>query len=647
MGRIASGFNLLILENKASCSFHKRFNGYQRRRSSTVAAQVKSQKQAFWLRLSAIATLSTGMLLVPIGNPAGLVSVAQSLQDEPVWISTEATSVMPERQGTRVFLNGRTWVAHWSQVDERLGIADLDLVDMMGIELLDSSTYDSQPVQWFSDSALELPTWFTSQQRYLDITDLIYQAGWQAQVNGTTLILSTPEVQVLDARYGTQAGGDRLVIDLDQSAPVQVTQTGSTVTVTIDAEASSSLTQIANLPANSRFGRPTLASSNGRFTLSFTVPSGNQYHVSTLTETDRVVIDVAPNLDRTQDIQWAPGLRWQETSVVVGSRRFPVEVLEVDLTQPEIRLAPIWGDASKMVGTYALLSMAQPQGAIAAINGGFFNRDNLLPLGAIRRDGTWFSGPILNRGAIAWDENGQVLIGKLSLQEAITLDTGVQFPVLFLNSGYVQAGLSRYTSAWGTTYTPLIDNEILMVVEDNQVTQTYYAGQAGSGSYPIPEDGYLLTARAYATAANQILASSAVVLSTATNPSTFDAYPNILGAGPVLLQNRQIVLNAVGEQFSEAFSQQAAVRSAIATTDTGKVLFVTAQASAQGSGPTLREFAQVMQQLDAVNALNLDGGSSSTLILGDRILNRPASSVARVHNGLAVFLSPPGLEQSF
>jgi len=47
-----------------------------------------------------------------------------------------------------------------------------------------------------------------------------------------------------------------------------------------------------------------------------------------------------------------------------------------------------------------------------------------------------------------------------------------------------------------------------------------------------------------------------------------------------------------------------------------------------------------MQQLGAVNALNLDGGSSTTLYLGGQLLDRLPRTAARVHNGIGVFLQP-------
>ena len=121
------------------------------------------------------------------------------------------------------------------------------------------------------------------------------------------------------------------------------------------------------------------------------------------------------------------------------------------------------------MGIAPLLQIAQRYAAAAAINGGFFNRNGHLPLGAIRRDGRWISSPILNRGAIAWNDVGQVKIGRLSVQETLT-STEKSLPILAFNSGYVKAGASRYSWEWGSSYTPLSNNEIIVVIQNNIVT---------------------------------------------------------------------------------------------------------------------------------------------------------------------------------
>jgi exopolysaccharide biosynthesis protein len=54
----------------------------------------------------------------------------------------------------------------------------------------------------------------------------------------------------------------------------------------------------------------------------------------------------------------------------------------------------------------------------------------------------------------------------------------------------------------------------------------------------------------------------------------------------------------------------------------------------------LGELAQLLQQMGLVDALNLDGGSSTSLFLGGQLVDRSPATAAKVNNGLGIFLSP-------
>jgi hypothetical protein len=368
------------------------------------------------------------------------------------------------------------------------------------------------------------------------------------------------------------------------------------------------------------------------------LPAGMSPRVSSLANPNRIVIDLRPDAMVERDILWAEGLRWRQQFINLGTSRFPVVWLEINPRAVGLTLKPIWSDTT-LIGTAPILKTAQRYSAAAAINGGFFNRNNKLPLGAIRQDGRWLSSPILNRGAIAWDNSGQVKIGRLNLQENLITSTGQRLPVLTLNSGYVKSGIARYSSNWGSNYTPLIDNEVIVVVQNNSVTAQLPGGIAGKTAFPIPTNGYLLALRA-SNAANFLPVGTLIRQESSTVPVDFARYPQVLGAGPLLVQNRQIVLNAKSEGFSDAFIRQTAVRSAIGTTAAGNLLITTVHNRAGGAGATLAELAKIMQQLGCVDVLNLDGGSSTSLYLGGQLLDRSPLTAARVHNGLGVFLQP-------
>ncbi|MEH2183811.1 MAG: phosphodiester glycosidase family protein [Nostoc sp.] len=582
-----------------------------------------------------------------------------------------------------------------------INISDGAFRQLIGVNFLNSSNSAKQPIQWFSSltQPLVLATKLVGAYRYLDIANFAQTSGWQIQANGNTLLISTPKTQItniVQSQEPPEASAPlqqaRILVDLDHPTPWQVAQ-GSAIaklqtpssdpdtptlkstvppnrewTVTLDGIADPVLIQryTPQPPAAPPTLLPNLLKQlspaipptqpippapepliqkvevvKNQTIISLSVPFGLLPQVSTVPNPNRLIIDIRPDPLEERDITWAPGLRWRQHYVNLGTERFPVVWLEVNPRKFGLTLKPMWASPDGLAGTARLIQTAQRYLAVAGINGGYFNRNNRLPLGAIRRDSQWLSGPILNRGAIAWNDSGQFYFNRLTLEETLITANDQRLPILFLNSGYVQSGIARYTPAWGSTYTPLTDNEIILVVQKDQITNQLPGGKVGAIAVPIPQDGYLLTLRANAaSAASGLPIGSAVSISSATTPADFSRYPYIIGAGPLLVQNRQIVLDAKGEKFSNAFIAEKAIRSGICTTTTGTLIITATHNRIGGYGPNLAEHAQLMQLMGCVDALNLDGGSSTSLYLGGQLLDRLPSTAARVHNGIGIFLQP-------
>jgi exopolysaccharide biosynthesis protein len=583
----------------------------------------------------------------------------QPLPPQPLTLVAAPPQIL--QQGGQISLNGKTLPVAWLRWQEgnfdHFGISDT-AAPWLGIELLNSANPDQQPVRWFSDpqaSPILLKTLFRNPYRYLDLSHLTDPGNLQGHVAGETLVLNSQPAKIINIREGQQAWGERFVVDLDRPTFWQVTQGREEASITLNGMADAALLQrlkqvlsvdkpdvrvpnwLINPLVSAAKALPLKIESSGssQTTLRLTLPEGKGLRVSTLP--NRLVIDVTSDPFVDREILWQPGVIWKQQQVSVGNASFPVTSLELD-PRMGIGLRPIWSNLEGMTGIEPLVKMAQAWQAVAAINGGFFNRNTQQPLGVIRRDERWFSGPILNRGAIAWDDQGNLKIDRLYLQETAVTSTGQRLPVVYLNSGYVQAGVSRYTPEWGSTYIPLTDNETLALVQNNVVTYQYSGGEHGKMSFPIPPDGYLLTIRANSVSPNVLAVGTQVSLESQTLPADFANYPQIMGAGPLLLKNRQIVLNAADEKFSTAFNQQAAPRSIIATRSSGTILIAAVHNPPNRRGPTLAELAQLVQRLGAVDALNLDGGSSTSLYLGGHLIDRDPTTAARVHNGIGVYL---------
>ncbi len=576
------------------------------------------------------------------------------------------------RQGTQLSLNGQMLTVAWRQwqvgASIRTGISDVGVKQVLGLELLSTRDLTQQPVQWFSNpqtTPLVLASQLWGSSRYLDVTDFLKIAGLRLQVESAgvtssqasadTLQISSLPARVTDIRQGPQPWGSRIVIDLDRPTPWQVSDRRTEGVITLEASADPSLIKRFSTPQleqmqDAEDAAPVSVGAQGeqavirventqnQTTLRVDIPAGKRLQVFSVPNPNRLVIDLRPDAMVEKEIIWAPGIRWRQQYVNLGKSRFPVVWLEVNPRTSGVSFRPIWSNPTTQVGTAPIIQTAQLWQASAAINAGFFNRNNQLPLGAIRRDGRWWSGPILNRGAIAWNDRGQFKFGRLSLQETLITSAGGRLPILFLNSGYVEPGIARYTPEWGPTYTPLADNEVLVVVQNDQVTGQIPGGVAGKASFPIPSDGYLLTLRSNGTDPSSLAVGTQVRIEQVTAPADFGSYPYILGGGPLLLQNRQIVLDAKAEQFKDAFIQQSASRSVIGTSATGTLIIATIHNRVGGRGPNLTETAQLMQQMEAIDALNFDGGSSTGLYLGGQLLDRSPYTAARVHNALGIFL---------
>ena len=563
--------------------------------------------------------------------------------NEPVFAAE--INVEGSQQGDQVRINGSTVPIAWNAQSGRVGIADTGLWRHLSLTLLDTSDPSQQPVQWFSDPAVQpmmLSAWNDGQFRYLDIVPLAEAMGWVVSQNGSVLQIETPPVEIISIRRGLQSWGDRFVIDLAGSTTWNLTPQSDGFQLQISGTMDEGAIAAANAdtrPGN-RFERYSVQRSGNQTILQVSNTDGTAPVLFTLPNPDRLVIDLRPDNAPTRNIQWSSGLRWRQQPIAIGSGTFPVTWIEVSPRDPLVQLRPIWSDPAAQTGTSPLVTMARQWQSAAAINAGFFNRNNRLPLGAIRRDNRWFSGPILNRGAIAWTAQGDLLFNRLTVREAISTDLGETLPLFSFNSGYVGTGISRYTRDWGETYTPILANETILTVQQNQIVDQRFAPVAGEGIFPIPGDGYLLVSRGDDRVSDRLPLRSNLQLSYEALPNAFDPFPHIVGAGPLLLANRQIVLNAEQEQFSTQFAQQQAARSAIARTADDTLLLVAVQTRINGRGPTLTEMAQILQQLGAIDGLNLDGGSSTSLYLGGQLINRPPYTAARVHNGIGVFAQP-------
>lgn len=103
---------------------------------------------------------------------------------------------------------------------------------------------------------------------------------------------------------------------------------------------------------------------------------------------------------------------------------------------------------------------------------------------------------------------------------------------------------------------------------------------------------------------------------------------NVLSFGPALLIDGEIAVEA-GEEVGRAMASNP--RTAIGIVDELHYLFVVSDGRTNASeGLSLRELAQVLQDLGAKTAYNLDGGGSSTMVFQGQVVNNPTTNGKRI-----------------
>ena len=466
----------------------------------------------------------------------------------------------------------------------------------------------------------------------IDLAPLLAANGLVARPSGTTLLLELATPRLLGSRPSASPPGlRRVVLDLSGPAIVRSSEPGGLIVAV-----SSSIDQRAVLDSQGLRG-----SAAGPL-LRITARSGAApTRVFTLGDPHRLVLDlpgepVAPSntasparIDPRLQARLGRQILWDRLVREVDGRRVRINAVRIDLQTADLELRPLSrGDG--MEGLSSLVRLANRQDALVAINGGFFNRVRRLPLGALRDQGRWLSGPILNRGAVGWDPGGLPRFGRLRLEEAVLDAGGNRWPVSVVNSGYVQRGLSRYTADWGSTYRSLVDGENALLLRDGVVRARYGPDLLAAG-IPLGSGDTLLVGRAGVIPPW----SEGETLRLESRPSTSVGLANnVVGGGPLLLQGGRPVLDGAAEGFSAAFLSQGAPRTVIGSD--GRQLWLITLEGVDDEGPTLQEATQLMAALGLRDALNLDGGSSTGLVMGGLHTVKGRGVVSAVHNGLGL-----------
>ncbi|NLY09231.1 MAG: phosphodiester glycosidase family protein [Tissierellia bacterium] len=309
-----------------------------------------------------------------------------------------------------------------------------------------------------------------------------------------------------------------------------------------------------------------------------------------------------------------------------------IHVVRTDLNNPTQKPVTIFGNEGMSVRKTVNSMVDSNQGVIAAVNGDYFNYKPMpSTLGVMVSDGNMISSPPHMEYALPAfyvDVNNKGHVGYLDRTITVTNNrTGASYPINMVNkisADYTTIAL--LDSSWGANSpgnkTGVAGIREVVIVGD-KVTEV----RDNAAGVAIPKDGYVLAVKAEKLADIQV--GDSITLKKDIIPTTGEV-PFAIGGGSIILKNGEITRTNV-------HSQGVHPRTGIGVNQEGSSLIMV---TVDGRGKSYKgleqdDFAALMKELGAWNALNLDGGGSTTLAVSPRdgnpskVLNSPSEGSPR------------------
>jgi hypothetical protein len=347
-------------------------------------------------------------------------------------------------------------------------------------------------------------------------------------------------------------------------------------------------------------------------------------------------------------VEVAPGVQWTTIVREAGPQR--INVLELDP-------AVVGGVLSngRIARRERVSTMARRSGAMAGVNGGYFGPSG-DPVGVLAIDGQLLSEPVDGRSALLVDA-GRATVAPLRFRGAVTINgvtrlidgldrtrglvpacggRGGDLPTVRPNAALTCTDASELVLL-SPRYGARAPREggVEAVLRDGMVARV-----RGPGTGPVPRDGLLLTGTGDAArflrnaALPRSRAEVELRLTASGQPWDLAQQTLMVGGGPRLLRGGRVTVTAKAEGFAPpqapaffgTFVAARQPRTLAGVRTDGTVLLVTVDGRRPGwsAGMTLHEAAGLMQSLGARDALNLDGGGSSTMTVLGEVVNRPS-----------------------
>lgn len=303
-----------------------------------------------------------------------------------------------------------------------------------------------------------------------------------------------------------------------------------------------------------------------------------------------------------------------------------------------------------------LVAQVEKAGAVVggAVNADFFIIDPQPyrgdPVGLMIHKGELISLPSpKGRSAFGITPAGTFIIGVPTAHAWATF-AGQTVPIDEVNGIRGLNSLALYTPTFGpSTNTGSEGTEVVVagvnlpLVPGKRLSGTVKQVEFGGGNTPIPKECVVLSGHGTAAALLATLSLGQSVEIVVDLGPEWNQAVEAVGGGPRLVRDGKVSVEAAKESWEPAFATSTHPRSALGFSGS-KLILATVDGRMPGysAGVSLADMAQIMISLGAQQAINLDGGGSTTLVARDQVVNTPSGDAERgIADALLLFWPHP------
>ena len=362
----------------------------------------------------------------------------------------------------------------------------------------------------------------------------------------------------------------------------------------------------------------------------------------------------------TTRTQVAPGFFFIE----IDNPALPLRIyaLEINISRPNVHIRSALA-SNRLGGSFEnTLSMARRYDrpdykVVGAINGDYFGLgDSSNPYTYVSnlmvKDNEYVVGKAYSRSQFGITTDGKPFVDMLGFFGQAQLSTGHIVQLNGVNRVREENHAIIYNHYFGNnTRTNEYGIEAgLELIGDMQVGKpalfVVREMEAGKGAMGITgQDYYVLSAHGTpgSTIANHTSIGDTLRLLLSFNKPA--SVSQLMGGGPRLITDGVLPTNWTRiESFQESHNMNRHPRTAVGISeDESRVYFAVIEGrQAASRGATMEETARIMKGLGSWNAVNLDGGGSSTIVVNDQLVNSPLGGTWQrpVGNALLAITEP-------